>query len=144
MIDSATDVLLGLLVLALLFWLRQKFRRPKKYYGQTAEVSPRAEDAAEPTLNQGEEGAESPPMTSGQRVYAITFLTVWLPFWTVACYFAFQEWSPLSFGDEGFIFLGIWLTFAIPGWLIAAWTLFRLLCGDNISLTFDGDADGGD
>lgn len=142
-IDSASDVLIGLLILVGVFWLRRRLRREKRYYGQTFDENP-SESAAEARVHASDPKEEDTKMTRVDRVYAIVFLCIWLPFWTVGCLFAFQEWQQLSYGDEGFIFMSIWLAAAIPGWFFGAWMFIRLLRGDDINMTMDGDADGGD
>lgn len=130
------SVFVGLLILSLLrLWWRR--RRPKRFYGQTMR------DPVLPTAEPGEVDAPE-KMSLTKRLFAVAFFSVWLTVWTAGCYMAGRTWLGLSWGDEGYIFLLIWLTLAIPAWFIVAVLLLRLLKGDDVQLSFDGDADGGD
>lgn len=81
-----------------------------------------------------------------KRLAGIGFLSLWLFLWTIAVYFAAREWLTLSYGDAGYLFLLFWCGIAIPIWFFVAWTIFRLLRGDEVEFGFDGDGDsnGGD
>ena len=133
--DLVGYFIVALLVVALLrFWWRR--RRPHDYYGQSmGQPEPPRPQPVEPDLPK--------KMTMAGRLFAIVFFSVWLTGWTAGCYMAGRAWLGLSFGDEGYIFLLVWLAIAVPGWFFAAWTLFRLLRGDDVELSFDGDDSGG-
>jgi hypothetical protein len=134
-------VFLLLLYVAGLFWV---FGRPRKrvYYGQTFEEKPPSPEL----VVQNDDATEETPkeLTPGARLGAILFLSIWLIVWTAGCHMALITAVDLSYGEEGYIFLRIWLAVAIPAWFFVAWTLFRLLRGDNVEISFDGDSDGGD
>ena len=130
------SLFVGLLMVSLLrLWWRR--RRPKRYYGQTMR------DAVQSADEPGEVDAPE-KMSLAKRLFAVTFFSVWLTVWTAGCYMAGRAWLGLSWGDEGYIFLLIWLTLAIPAWFIVFAVLLRLLKGEDVELSFDGDADGGD
>lgn len=129
-----------LMLVVCVFTLR---KRRKSYYGQTLQdTAPKAGDTFDPQTDPDEVNAE--PMSRAKRLGAILFLSVWITFWTgaiVVCWGALRE---LSYGEQGFIFLRIWLVGASVGWIFVAYTLFRLIRGDDIDIQFDGDGDGGD
>lgn len=139
------EVLLFLLFVASVLWM---FHRPRKktYYGQTLGDNPPVEGdkpARVPPLDANVDASDSPEkMSLGKRLYGIVFLIVWLSIWSAGCFMALKERLAMSFGDEGYIFLTIWLALAIPAWFLAAWTLFRLLRGDEVEFSSDGDAGG--
>ncbi|MEM7752648.1 MAG: hypothetical protein AAF230_04485 [Pseudomonadota bacterium] len=116
-------------------------KRKKTYYGQTMDApAPEPPKLVHETdLGKPEEPEE---LTLGKRVAAIAFLSFWLTGWTAGCYFALITAAELSYGDEGYIFIRIWLALAIPAWFFVAWTLFRLFRGDNVEISFDGDGGG--
>ena len=116
-------------------WWILRPRKTKTYYGQTFED--RSHDPVVATQNE-----PKTPMSRGARIYGIGFMTVWLTGWTFGCYLAFGTWMMLEWGEEGSIFLLVWLSFAIPAWFLAAWTLVRLIRGDDVDIEF-GDGDGG-
>ena len=130
-----------LLLIAGLYWVFGKPRK-KVYYGQSFE-----EDPPSPKLvvkNDVEDEDEPKKLTPAARIGAILFFSVWLTGWTFGCYLALTTAAELSYGEEGYIFLRIWLAMAIPAWFFAAWTLFRLLRGDNVEFSSDVDSGGGD
>ena len=140
-----TWLLFLFLIVLGLYWV---FRSPRKkvYYGQTFEEKPPVGEhpPVRDVLEGGKSEDDDAPkeLTPGTRIAAILFLGVWLTFWTFGCYFALVTAAELSYGEEGYIFLRIWLAMAIPAWFIVAWTLFRLLRGDHVDISFDGDAGG--
>ena len=138
------EFLLFVLFVVGVYWML-RYPRKKVYYGQSFEEPP-PKPGSKPTLvhsNARDDTEDGPKeLTRGGRIAAIVFLSVWLSFWTVGCYFALGEAARLSYGDEGYIFIRIWLAIAIPGWFFAAWTLFRLFRGDHVEINFDGDAGG--
>ncbi len=125
----------GLIIAVILFFLL-KNRKAKRPYGQTFEHSKTS--LLEPLEN--EDGTPE-KLSPRKRAAGVSFLSVWLFFWTFGVYFAVQEWLRLSYGEDGFVFISLWLAAAIPGWFFAAWTLFRLLRGDDIAFDFDSDTD---
>lgn len=137
------ELLLFLLFGAGVLWM---LRKPKKkvYFGQTFEEKPRPPEIVH--QNDVEDDDTPKELTVGARIGAILFFSVWLTGWTFGCYFALTTAAGLSYGEEGYIFLRIWLAMAIPAWFFVAWTLFRLLRGDNVEFSSDGDGggDGGD
>ncbi|MEM9427035.1 MAG: hypothetical protein AAGA06_10070 [Pseudomonadota bacterium] len=139
------EVLLFLLFVAGVFWM---FRKPRKksFYGQTLGENPRVKwerPAIVPSADTEVDASDTPEkMSLGKRLYGIVFLIFWLSIWTSGCFVALKARLAMSFGDEGYIFLTIWLALAIPAWFLAAWTLFRLLRGDQVEFSSDGDGDG--
>lgn len=133
------EVLLFLVFAAGVIWM---FRKPKKkvHYGQTFEDTQPPSKVRRRDLDNNEGAPKE--MTPGARLGLILVLSVWLSFWTFGCFMALTTAAELSYGQEGFIFLHIWLALAIPAWFFVAWTLFRLFRGDNVGISFDGDADG--
>ena len=113
---------------ALVGMARFSAKSRKSYYGQTMETDPASPDAPE-------------RMSRGKRLWAIGFLTVWLFGWTFGVYVALETRLGLSPGQEGYIFMTIWLAAAIPAWFFVVWILFRLYRGDDVDMEFDGDGD---
>ncbi len=135
----------GLIVIALAlvvgyFLVTVRSRRERQDFGRTSEKMP---TPRQPKSKHPENGEDDPePLTMGKRIGAIAFLSFWLSIWSVGCYFALVTRVGMQYGEEGFIFLTIWLGVAIPAWFFVAWTLLRLLRGDHVDIRFDGDGDG--
>lgn len=129
-----------------LFLLRlwRKSRAKPRYYGQTFgdPVSPYDKVESEAPSVAGDNLEEK--VKRSARLSTIVFLSVWLTGWTIGCFFALRTWVSLSYGEEGFIFLTIWLAMAIPAWFFVAWTLVRMIRGDEVEFSGDEDGDGGD
>lgn len=130
------------IIVVCLFAILLRRRRKKTYYGQTlGDVpSPYEKPALVAKGDDADDASEEPEkMSFSKRMSGITFLSVWLLLWSGGCYAALSVRLTLSPGDEGYIFMTIWLLFAIPAWFIAAWTLFRLLRGDEVEFNTDDD-----
>jgi len=134
------ELLLFLLFVAGVFWMFRP-RRKKVYYGQTFEEKPPPPKLV--VQNEIEDEDEPKELTFGARLGAIVFFSVWLTGWSFGCYFALTSAAALSYGEEGYIFLRVWLAMAIPAWFFVAWTLFRLLRGDHVEFSSDSDGDSG-
>lgn len=126
--------LLGLFVAlaVFLYFARPKKKRP---YGQTF-------DDVEPPASKPVETEDTLPekLSRKKRLGGIAFLIVWLSIWTFGIFVAGSTWLSMSQGEVGYVFLMIWLVFAIPAWFFAAWILFRLLRGDDVDIRFDGES----
>ncbi|MEO9825486.1 MAG: hypothetical protein ABJF50_13800 [Paracoccaceae bacterium] len=127
-------LLLGLFA-ALVAYVHFKRSKKKRLYGQTFD------DVASPKLKPvATDDALPEKLTLKRRLAGIAFLTFWLCIWTLGIYVAGHTWLSMSQGEVGYTLLMLWLVVAIPAWFFAAWTLFRLLRGDDIKIEFDGDA----
>lgn len=147
---------MGELLLFFLFvagvFLMFRGSKKKTYYGQTLGDAPSPYEHPGPPILVSDNDLEREPseepekMSLGKRIGGIVFLSIWLTIWSFGCYVALTTAAQLSYGEEGYIFLRVWLAMAIPAWFLAAWTLFRLLRGDHVEFSFDGDGggDGGD
>lgn len=145
--DLSVAELILLAVLAAIAFSAMRRRRKKTYYGQTLgePSSPYESPVEQPEVQAASDTDETPEkLTLGKRIFGICFLSVWLSIWSVGCYVALTAVTQIRYGEEGYIFLRIWLALAIPAWFFAAWQLFRLLRGDDVELDFDGDGHGGD
>lgn len=124
--------LLGLVV-ALAIFLSFKRAKKKRPYGQTYE------DVETPVTKPVKADGTTPEKLSfKKRLGGIAFLTVWLSIWTFGVFVAGSTWLSMSQGEVGYFFLMIWLVIAVPAWGVAAWTLFRLLRGDDVEFEMDG------
>ncbi len=149
MVDLSLPAILFLVVVIGLAFVMRLKRKKKRYYGQTFDDVPspydKAEDAAHrengnvPQLVHVNEDEKPEKLSASKRAGGVVFLSIWLSIWSVGCFFALRERLNMSYGDEGYIFMTIWLAFAVPAWFFAAWTLFRLLRGDDVEFNMDGD-----
>lgn len=128
-------ILLLCLTVALTVYLFFTRSKKKRLYGQTY-------DDVEPPASKPVKADETLPEKLGfkKRLGGIAFLIVWLSIWTFGVFVAGSTWLFMSQGEVGYVFLMIWLVFAVPAWFFAAWTLFRLLRGDDIDIKFDGES----
>ncbi|MEM7632758.1 MAG: hypothetical protein AAF227_12225 [Pseudomonadota bacterium] len=132
-------ILFGAILIVVFALLR---RREKTYYGQTLGDVPSPYDKPVKVAKSDDEdnvSEEPEKMSFGKRLSGIAFLSVWLLLWSGGCYAALSVRMTLSPGDEGYIFMTLWLLLAIPAWFIAAWTLFCLLRGDEVEFNMDDD-----
>ena len=115
---SVEYIVLGVItVIAVLSYAIFRTTGKKRFYGQSYD-----DDTAYPPEK----------LSAQKRKAGVRFLSIWLFFWTFGLVLALRKWLALNTGDTELRFISIWLIFAIPGWFYAAWTLFRLLRGDNI------------
>lgn len=68
--------------------------------------------------------------SAAARWLLISFLTIWLSGWTTGIWFAISGLIESGAEDPALAaFLGVWITFALGGWVFVVWVLFRLLAG---------------
>jgi hypothetical protein len=123
---------LAALIAAISYALFKKSHK-KRFYGQTF-------DATSVQAPNEDESVKLEKLTPQKRRAGVTFLSIWLIFWTIGVVLAAREWLSMTSDGTNFKFLSLWLAFAIPAWGIAAWILFRLLRGDEVEFYLeDGD-----
>ena len=80
-------------------------------------------------LSPQDSGIETRRPMTGERLFVLVFLTGWLIAWSAGCAVVIK----LVLSGSGNLFVYGWLIAALAGWVYAANTIYRLICGKPVT-----------